>query len=150
MAVKEADNHEGNQQQVKKVFSADIVMQKKTFDGLVVLIPCIHHRFRLLLQDLDFVKEVKDTLIEKISEEATLKNWSEVSREQVTATGLKMILDEYMGTAHDDIQTPYGREEQMDEKRRLIGNEIMCLHHEYIFREVSSRFEKSLKKKYLY
>lgn len=143
IAVKEEEDHKASSKQSKNGFSPDIFMQKVTFDGIVTLIPCINQRIRLLREDLELVKKIRDTLIRKIIRDATEDEWEETTRERVLASGVKIVLEENMGLGRDSIRPFFeANDEEMDEKRRLIGNELMCLHYEHVYQKVSTRYEE--------
>lgn len=119
----------------RKLFSPEIIMERKTFDGIKLLSPCINHRILLLLDELQLVREVRDTLIVKICAQLTQATTDDTTVNGYHGLDTKRVLT----TGLDTIQVVYG---DLDKKRYLIAAELLCIHHEYIFCKVVNRMEK--------
>lgn len=137
LALKGPSDH-GALKKAKKAFSLDIVMQKTTYQGLLRLTPCINTRMELLSEDLSIAQEIADKLIELISLKITKRN---------SPTGPRPRRDdEYTRSVIAAYDIPLFCSETMDrhvgQKRCLIVTELICIHHEFIFRKVTERAEE--------
>lgn len=137
----------------KKAFSSDVVMQKKTYEGLLALIPCINNKIYLLREELELVNRLKDILVERLSVELSVNGYLDLQREQLDAATLKILRDEYTNDVWDriNVRNFYSpKDDEIDDKHCLIGSELICLHYEYIFRSVMDNIKKNDQVKKMY
>lgn len=124
------------------------IIQNTTHMELVRIVSCIDHRILLLSEDLKIVKKLSDTLINQISVKVVTEEWPE-SMKSYSAETLRKLQNRYVCVLirHFDMRSdlrafPTQNHEEMDEKRYLIGTELLCVHHEYFFRKVITRMEE--------